>query len=218
MEPPIPPVLFFCTPFPRNADYAGSRPSHGGLGAVRKKQKPSIEGAVFALFWLADAIHFFGAALRFNEKRMLITEEATTIETAYLRLHLVPEAKPELQELFRRYLDSRLDTHRRLPNMQAARLEMANSKAIREEIWTKAVVATRRPGSHPAAGWVLLPALNNMIDMATTRTMALRVRPPRIIYALLFGFGLICSRLVGYRMATGQHRSWLYILASRSSR
>jgi hypothetical protein len=143
---------------------------------------------------------------------MLITEEATTIETAYLRLHLVPEAKPELQELFRRYLDSRLDTYRRLPNMQAARLEMANSKAIREEIWTKAVVATRRPSSHPAAGWVLLPALNNMIDMATTRTMALRVRPPRIIYALLFGFGLICSRLVGSRMATGQHRSWLYIL------
>jgi hypothetical protein len=64
---------------------------------------------------------------------MLITEEATTIETAYLRLHLVPEAKPELQELFRRYLDSRLDTYRRLPNMKAARLEMANSKEIWEE-------------------------------------------------------------------------------------
>ena len=143
---------------------------------------------------------------------MLITEEATTIETAYLRLHLVPEAKPELQELFRRYLDSRLDTHRRLPNMQAARLEMANSKEIREEIWPKALVATRRPSSHPAAGWVLLPALNNMIDMATTRTMALQVHPPRIIYALLLGLGLICSLLVGYRMATGQHRSWLYIL------
>ena len=91
---------------------------------------------------------------------MLITEEATTIETAYLRLHLVPEAKPELQELFRRYLDSRLDTYRRLPNMQAARLEMADSKEIREEIWTKALVATRRPSSHPAAGWVSLPALN----------------------------------------------------------
>jgi hypothetical protein len=39
--------------------------------------------------------------LRFGEKRMLIAEEANTIETAYLRLHLVAlEAKPALQELF----------------------------------------------------------------------------------------------------------------------
>jgi hypothetical protein len=38
------------------------------------------------------------------------------------------------------------------------------------------------------------------------------MHPPRIIYALLFGLGLICSLLAGYRMATGQHLSWLHIL------
>ena len=51
-----------------------------------------------------------------------------------------------------------------------------------------------------------------MIDIATTRTMALQIHPPRIIYALLFGLGLICSLLAGYRMASGPHRSWLHIL------
>jgi hypothetical protein len=69
MEPPIPPVLFFCTPFPRNADYAGSRPSHGGLGAVRKKQKPSIEGAVFALFGLL-------MPFTFSERHYALTRNA----------------------------------------------------------------------------------------------------------------------------------------------
>jgi hypothetical protein len=59
---------------------------------------------------------------------------------------------------------------------------------------------------------LLLPALNNMIDIATTRTMMLQMHPPRIIYALLFGLGLICSLLAGYRMSSGQHRSWLHIL------
>ena len=49
-----------------------------------------------------------------------------------------------------------------------------------------------------------------MIDITTTRTMALQVHPPRIIYALLFGLGLICSLLAGYRMSSGQ-RSWLHI-------
>ena len=52
-----------------------------------------------------------------------------------------------------------------------------------------------------------------MIDITTTRTMALQMHPPRVIYLLLFGLGLICSLLAGYRMANGQHRSWLHILA-----
>jgi len=52
---------------------------------------------------------------------MLIAEEANTIETAYLRLHLLSqEARHELQELFRGYVDSRLETYCKLPNMEAA--------------------------------------------------------------------------------------------------
>ncbi len=182
-----------------------SEGERGGLG--------TIEGAVFALFGLLMAFTFSGAALRFNEKRMLIAEEVNTIETAYLRLDLVPQdAQAALQELFRRYVDSRLETYRKLPDMQAAEMEMAKSKKLQEEIWIQSVEATRLPHSHPDAGKLLLPALNNMIDIATTRAMSLQVHPPRIIYALLFGLGLICSLLAGYRMASGQHRSWLHIL------
>lgn len=217
MEPSISPVLFCVFLFsgmlllleigrrfgvkrrPKESD--GER---GSLG--------TIEGAVFALFGLLMAFTFSGAASRFNEKRMMIAEEANTIETAYLRLRLVPESEPKLQELFRRYVDSRLETYRRLPNMKAAGREMANSKAIQEEIWNEAVAATRLPSSHIAAAWLLLPALNSMIDITTTRTMALQQHPPRIIYALLFGLGLICSLLAGYRMAVGQQRSRLHIL------
>jgi hypothetical protein len=170
----------------------------------------TLEGAVFAMFGLLVAFTFSGAALRFNEKRMLIAEEVNCIETAYLRLHLVPqEAQGALQELFRGYVDSRLETYRKLPDMQAAGLEMAKSKQLQEEIWTAAVAATVLPNSHPDAGKLLLPALNNMIDIATTRTMALQIHPPGVIYALLFTLGLICSLLAGYR-GKG-HRSWLHI-------
>jgi hypothetical protein len=42
--------------------------------------------------------------------------------------------------------------------------------------------------------------------------MALQIHPPRIIYALLFGLGLICPLLAGFRMSSGQDRSWLHIL------
>ena len=171
-----------------------------------------VEGAVFALFGLLMAFTFSGAASRFNEKRMLIAEEANTIETAYLRLQLVPESATKIQDLLRQYVDSRLKTYRLLPDMKAASLEMVNSKKLQEKIWTESVAATRVKSAHPAAAWVLLPALNSMIDITTTRTMALQVHPPRIIFALLFALGLICSLLAGYRMSAGKHRSWLHIL------
>lgn len=217
MEPPISPLVFSILLFVSMlalleiGRYFGLRrrpnESEGERGSLG-----TIEGAVFALFGLLMAFTFSGAASRFNEKRMLIAEEANTIGTAYLRLQLVPEEEPKLQKLFRQYVDSRLETYRRLPNMKAAGLEMAHAKAIQEEIWAEAVAATRRPSSDAAAAWLLLPALNSMIDITTTRTMALQMHPPRIIYALLFGLGLICSLLAGYRMSASQRRSWLHIL------
>ena len=219
MEPPIPPLLFSLLMFAgmlilleigrrlglrrRNKESEGER---GSLG--------TIEGAVFALFGLIIAFTFSGAALRFNEKRALIADEANTIETAYLRVHLVPPAAQlPIRELFRRYVDSRLETYRKLPDMQAAQAEMARSKELQQQIWLQSVAATRLPKSHPDAGKLLLPALNNMIDITTTRTMALQMHPPRIIHVLLFSLGLLCSLLAGYRMASGQQRSWLHILA-----
>ena len=217
MEPPVSPVLYSLSLFLGMLILleAGRR-----LGVMRRSKESDgersnlgpVEGAVFALFGLLMAFTFSGAASRFNEKRMLIAEEANAVETAYLRLHLVPHSAPKIQDLFRQYVDSRLKTYRLLPDMKAASVEMANSKRIQEEIWTESVAATSEKGAHPAAAWVLLPALNNMIDMMTTRTMALQVHPPRIIFALLFALGLICSLLAGYRMSAGKHRSWLHIL------
>jgi hypothetical protein len=172
-----------------------------------------LEGAIFALFGLVIAFTFSGAVSRFNEKRMLIAEEVNGIETAYLRLNLVSQdSQPGLRQLFRQYVDSRAETYRRLPDMKAAEIEIAHSKRLQETIWVQAIGATLLPRSNPDSGKLLLPALNNMIDIATIRTMALRVHPPAIIYILLLGLSLICSLLAGYRMSFGR-RSWLHILS-----
>lgn len=91
---------------------------------------------------------------------------------------------------------------------------MAKSKKIQREIWIKAVAAaTQLKDSHVDAGKLLLPSLNSMIDITTTRGMAPQTHPPNIIYVLLFGLGLICAMLAGYRMAIGQRRSWLHVLS-----
>jgi hypothetical protein len=144
---------------------------------------------------------------------MLIAEEVTAIRTAYMRLDLLPsEQRPVLKELFRGYVDSRLEAYRRMPNAEAAEAEMSRSETLQEQIWSHAVTASELAGAHRDAGKLLLPALNNMFDITTVRTMSLQIHPPTIIYVLLFGVALACALLAGYRMSSAQHRSWLHIL------
>src|SRR5579862_4800884 len=171
-----------------------------------------IEGALFAMFGLLMALTFTGAASRFNEKRMLIAEEAAAVGTAYMRLELLPkEQKLALQQLFRDYVDARLEAYRKMPDNRAAAVAMAKSDRLQGEIWMYAVTATEVAGSHRDAGKLLLPALNNMFDITIFRTMSLQIHPPMIVYALLFGVALVCALLAGYRMASSQQRSWLHI-------
>jgi hypothetical protein len=59
---------------------------------------------------------------------------------------------------------------------------------------------------------LLLPALNAMIDITTTRTMATQIHPPLVIFALLCVLALAGSLLAGYSMAGSQARSWTHMI------
>jgi len=171
-------------------------------------------GAVFALFGLLVAFTFSGAASRLDARRQLVAEEANDIGTAYLRLDLLPaHTQPALRALFRDYVDSRLAAYRKLPDIDAAKAELARSQGLQGEIWSGAVAATREPGAHPDAAKLLIPSLNGMIDIATTRTTAARIHPPPIIYALLFTVGLGGALLAGCRTAEGKYRNWIPMIA-----
>jgi hypothetical protein len=185
---------------PPAQDIAGAR---AGLGTV--------EAAVFALLGLLIAFTFSGAASRFDTRRQLVVTEANAIGTAWLRLDLLPaNAQPALRELFRRYLDSRLETYRKLPDVGAAKAELAHSVSLQNEIWKQAVTASRDSGS-PAAAILVLPALNAMIDITTTRAMATQIHPPKIIFVMLALLALTGALLAGYGMAGGKRRSWIHI-------
>lgn len=150
---------------------------------------------------------------RLDARRQLIVEETNAIGTAYLRLHLLPaSAQPGMRDKFRRYVDSRLAAYQKFPDIVAAKAELAKSNMMQEEIWQQAVTASRAADAHPDAGKLLLPALNEMIDITTTRTMATQMHPPSILFVLLFGLSFASALLAGYGMAGGKYRSWLHSL------
>jgi hypothetical protein len=173
----------------------------------------TVDGAVFGLMGLLLAFTFSGAASRFDTRRELIVEETNDISTAYLRLDLLPtSAQPLLRDLFRRYVDSRLDVYRKLPDLVAVTQQLDDSARLQQEIWTQAVVACRAADS-PQAMMLLLPALNAMIDITTARTMATKMHPPTIIFFMLFGLALASALMAGYGMGAGKSRSLLHMCA-----
>jgi hypothetical protein len=177
----------------------------------------TAEGAIFGLLGLLIAFTFSGAASRFEDRRHLITAEANAIGTAYLRIDQLPAAaQPEMRELFRRYLDLRATTYRNVEDVESVtgvEAKLAEAEALQGEIWKKAVAACRMPDAVPSATMLLLPALNEMIDIVTTRAMATKNHPPLVIFLLLAGLSLMGSLLVGYEMSNNKDRSWLHMIA-----
>ena len=175
-----------------------------GMGAV--------EGAVFGLMGLLLAFSFSGAMSRWDTRRELIVEETNDIGTAWLRLELLPAAaQPELRELFRRYLDSRIATYRLVPDVQAIQAELARSAALQQEIWTKSIAACTTPEGERAR-ILLLPALNAMIDITTTRTVAAMTHPPVVINAILVLLVLVSSLMAGSAMSRVHAVGWAHVI------
>jgi hypothetical protein len=169
-----------------------------------------VEGSVFGLLGLLLAFTFSGAAERFDTRRQLVVEEVNAIGNAWLRIDIMPpDAQPAMRDAFRRYLDARLASYRQLLDSEATMKERAHATRVEGELWAQAVAASRSGGGE-AAQRLLLPSLNDMFDIAETRTLALLIHPPRAIFGMLVLMALASGLLAGYGMAPA--RNWLHML------
>lgn len=170
----------------------------------------AAEGAVFALLGLIIAFTFSGAGDRFEARRALVTEEANAIATAYLRVGLLPpDAQPALKVQLKRYAALRS----KAPHGEELKDDnpwFVASEQAEDRMWDEALAASLRPDAPPQAATVLLPALNTMFDVASTRLRATRDHPPSTIYIFLVGLSLMAALLVGYATAENSSRSWLH--------
>jgi hypothetical protein len=172
----------------------------------------TIGAAVFALLGLLLGFTFANGISHLDHRRELIVREANAIGTAYLRLDLLPaNQQSEMRGLFREYLDTRLHVYERLPNLDAADHELTRAAQLQQQIWTKAVAAgLSDPSQHVAR--LLLPALNDMIDVTTSRTIALHTHLPPLIFGLSICVALLSGLIAGYDMAKRKRRSWLHMM------
>jgi len=166
----------------------------------------AMESTVLALLGLLLAFTFSGAWTRFDARRDLILRESNAIGTAWLRLDLVAApARARLQEAFRRYVDLRIAATRHSETKPSA--EIAAAQRV---MWDEAVAAAQTAPDARVAQ-LLLPAVNDVFDLASARYVAVENHPPALIYVTLFAILLLAVLLAGFGMATGKSRHWLHI-------
>lgn len=171
-----------------------------------------VEGAIFGLMGLLIAFTFGSAAVRFENRRNYLIEEANCIMTAYLRVDLLPVAsQPAIRDAFRSYVDTRLAIYRTLPDFEAAKAHYERLEKLKLEIWKGSVLGCDQTSTRTAAA-LLLPALNAMFDIAAKRTIAIQTHQPTVVFVMLAVVMCVCSLLAGFSMS-GTGRNWLHVLA-----
>jgi hypothetical protein len=193
-----------------------------GMRAKRKEGEAAggisaIDGAVFGLMGLLIAFTFSGAADRFETRRHLIVEETNAIGTAYRRVDLLPASvQPKLRQDFRDYTDARLGFYSNLAgNPPVAREDLVRSQTLQNVIWKESVAAAVQLNS-PATTQLVLSSLNEMIDLTTSRAVALETHPPLMIYIVLTILILVSSLLAGHEMAAAGKASRVHLLVFAS--
>lgn len=169
----------------------------------------AIEASVFALLGLLVAFTFSGAAQRMAERRTILVQEVNDIGTAWLRIDLLNAAdQPALRDLFRRYVDERINYYGHVADLDGRDAIAARVGAIQKEIWTASMRASSNTPPPFAASYVA--AVNDMFDISTTQTVAQKIHPPAMAYVFLCALALIGAGLIGFNLAASKRSPLLH--------
>ncbi len=180
----------------------------------------AVEGAVFALLGLLLAFAISGALQRFDERRQLTVQEGIAIGTAYDHLDLLPpEPRDALKGKLKAYLAARIGLFQRPVDFDFAderaiysEAEEAKIAALKAELWSGTLSACPT-ASYVSTCSVLLPIISRVFETAQLRHGANEKHPPKIVFAMLYGFGLVGSLLAGFSMASSKAPSRIHLVA-----
>ncbi|HEX6181802.1 MAG TPA: hypothetical protein VFZ47_11200 [Chitinophagaceae bacterium] len=157
-----------------------------------------IETSLLGLMALMLSFTFGLASSKFENRRHVITEEANNIGTAILRCDLYPDSMRRLfHQDFREYLNARIAYYDARDDEQKIQAALKDGNKYSYRIWKRAAQDAHEL-DHRVRAEKMIPAVNAMIDIVTTRDTARLAMVPPVILIVLAVLMLIASFLVGY--------------------
>lgn len=158
----------------------------------------AINGTLLGLLALLLAFTFGMSNSRYDTRRQLVIEEANNIGTAILRTDIYPDSvRNLLRANLKQYVEARIAFYQAGMDVEKTVAEYKRAGDIGNKIWSIAAAYAREDDITTRTS-ELIPALNAMIDITTTRRAAGEATIPDSIMYFLFTLCLCSSFLLGY--------------------
>ncbi|MBO9584436.1 MAG: hypothetical protein J7574_09785 [Flavobacterium sp.] len=178
-------------------------------GKKTAEKKISETSALTALLFFLLAFTFGMSSERYDSRRKIVVEEANDIGTALLRCDLYPDSvRTLLRKDFKLYVEARIDYYAAGPNLKKILKADSLSQAISSRLWKQTAELSKNP-ANLAATQQMIPALNTMIDVTSSRLAGEKAKVPQSILIMLFFLSAITAFYNGYSEAGKGKVDWL---------
>jgi hypothetical protein len=163
---------------------------HVGIGPT--------EGSLLGLTALLLSFTFGMSSSKYETRRQLIVSETNEIGTSILRCDMYPDSSRDLlRSDFKNYLETRLAYYTAGDNEAMIRNALEQSDSISNIIWRRVALLSQDLNNRVASEQ-MVPSVNAVIDIVTTREAARRAAVPRMILIVLCTLILVSAFLSGY--------------------
>jgi hypothetical protein len=185
------------------------------VGKSKKKKEEyltessNIYGSLFGLLALILAFTYSMSIDRYDNRRQIIIQESNTISTALLRADLYPENERLLfRKDFKKYIETRINYFK--VGFDSKKREQINilTHSLSDALWNRATRLSHNY-SNTDATRQMIPALNEMFDITTTRLSEENAKVPDSIILLVFLLSFIISFFSGYSSTLKGNVEWL---------
>ena len=159
------------------------------------RQVTLVRTSTAALVAFLVGFAFSGAASRFVDRVDIVVKEANALGTAYLRADMIPDPqRGELKAALKEYTADRAALLSREGRDQIEQL-LAKVSGLQQRMWRSATTATQNNAPLMA---VVLPPINEVIDLHSVHLAMARRHLPTPIMTLLLGTAAIGLGMVGF--------------------
>jgi hypothetical protein len=168
-----------------------------------------VEGSLLGLLALLLAFTFSMAASRYEDRRQILIQEANSIGTAILRADLYePTERAAFRADFKEYVEARIAFHEAGFDQQRVNENLSRSTSISNRLWERAARLGQNPSNLiPSAQ--MIPALNDMIDIVTTRAALRQATVPDSIIWVLLALCAVSSFMIGIERKESNSSMWV---------
>jgi len=167
----------------------------------------AAEGALLGLLALLLSFTFNMSSSRHDTRIKVIVAEANNIGTAVLRADLYPDSiRKAFRHDFKAYVESRIEFFQAGIDTAKIYRSLATSNAIQQSLWNRAATLGQYAYNFHRTSQ-MVPALNDMIDIVTTRNAADIDKVPELIIYVLFLLCFTSAFMLGYD--AGKKADWV---------